>query len=135
MLQSIAQKLLEPINASAIVILGAMTFCWGLWVASPFWHTFGQAAVFNTLNEFFGEAFWGFAALCVGLAIIYGVVKPSYHSLRRGAFVGWLFWSVIAVLYLQGDWKNTAWVVSIWLATYCAFVWLNITVNKHYPPG
>lgn len=61
----------------------------------------------------------------------YGVARPSNNSLTIGAFVGFLFWLVIAVGYFAGDWKNAGGITSVAMAVYCAAIYLNLRVVNH----
>lgn len=132
MIQKLAQALLKPINTAAIIILAGLTFTWGVWVASPFWNTFTTAPIFADISSMAGEGVWGLIAMLVGVLMARGVFKPSYINLLIGSITGFFFWLVISFLYFTGDWQNTGGLVSAWLAVYCAFIWLNIVVNKPF---
>ena len=126
----IAKALLKPINTSAVILLGVYTTVWGLWVANPFWTVFSQAPLYSTMASIMPEWAWGSIAILCGLVIVYGVLKPSYKTLTRGALVGTWHWATIAVLYFIGDALNTGGITSLTFAVYAAFVYLNIRVNK-----
>jgi hypothetical protein len=124
--------MLKPINTAAIIILGAYTILWGLWVANPFWTVFDQAPIYNWMMQVMPEWIWGVVAILVGLLMVYGVLRHSYKSLVTGALVGYFHWLVIALMYFGGDWQNTGGVTSFIVAIYCGFIWLNITKNKEH---
>lgn len=129
----LAAALLKPINTSAVILLGVYTTVWGLWVANPFWEVFARAPLYNAMNSLMPEWAWGCIAIVCGLVIIYGVLKPSYSTLTRGAQVGTWHWLAIAVLYFVGDVYSTGGITSLTFAVYSAFVYLNIRVNKVIP--
>ena len=77
------------------------------------------------------EYVWGLIAMTCGGFMIYGVVRHSFQSLTKGAFAGTLHWLIISAAYLLGDWQNTGGLTSLMIAAYCAFVWLNLMMNKN----
>jgi hypothetical protein len=128
-LKRLLREILAPINTAAIMILGVFTVLWGLWVFVPFWDVFSRAAAFHyflILPEFF----WGGVAISAGMAMVYGVLKSSYKSLTTGAMVGFFHWFVICVFFFAGDWQNVGGVTYMMISVYCAFIWLNLRVNK-----
>lgn len=128
----LATELLRPVNTAAIIILGAYTTLWGLWVANPLWTVFDQAPLYNWMMQVMPEVIWGIIALCVGMLMVYGVIQHSYRSLTTGAFVGYFHWLIIAIMYFGGDWQNTGGITSLVVSIYCAFIWLNITKNREH---
>jgi hypothetical protein len=130
MTKNLARKFLAPINVSATIILGAYTVLWGLWVANPFWTVFTQADIFNVLADIGGEYLWGILAIVMGTITVYGVIKPSYGNLTRGAFSMFFQWLTVGICYFLGDWQNTGGITGIMLAVYAAFIWLNLRVNR-----
>ena len=125
-----ATALLKPVNTAAIILLGAYTTLWGIWVASPFWEVFSRAPLYSWMNAVMPEIFWGLIAIAVGILMIYGVLRHSFLSLTAGALVGYFHWLVIAIMYFGGDWQNTGGITSFIVSLYCGFIWLNITKNR-----
>lgn len=123
-------KLGNPINTAAVVILGVYTFIWGLWVGNPFWDAFSRADLFTALSSVFPELVWGIFALSVGSIMFYGFIRPSYRTLTRGAWAGFVHWLIIAGGYFAGDWQNTGGITALMIAVYCGFVYLNLRVNR-----
>lgn len=125
--------LLKPVNQAAIVILGAYTVLWGIWVALPFWNVFDSAPLFIPLSHAFpAEWMCGVLAIVCGLSMIYGAYKRTYAPLIIGSFIGTLFWFVIMLFYFVGDWHNTGGISALTFCLYAAYVHLNIKVNhKH----
>lgn len=124
------KSMYKPINTSAVSILGLFTLGWGAWVASPFWHVFDSAKMFQYM-AFLPEWLWGVVAIAAGLAIIYGAVRRSYRSLITGATIGALHWFMISMLYFAGDWQNTGGITVAAFALYSAFVRVNLKVNRN----
>lgn len=128
---AIARVFNKPLNTSAAIIMGGYTLLWGLWLVSPWWDVFNRAPLYSWLEDVVPyESFWGGVAICVGLAIIGGVVENTYRALLAGAFLGWLHWEIISVGYFLGDWRNTGGITAMMIAAYCAFVYLNVRVNR-----
>jgi hypothetical protein len=110
--------------------MGVFTVLWGLWVGNPFWETFDEAKQYHWLQQVAPEWLWGSIALVAGTIMIYGVIRDSFKSLSIGSLVGTLFWGVIATGYYIGDWEDTAGLTKTMIALYCAFIWLNIRMNR-----
>jgi hypothetical protein len=125
-----AKRLSQPINTAAIVIMGIYTFVWGLWVGNPFWSTFAESKQFDWLGQVAPEWIWGFTAGVVGVVMCYGVVRNSFHSLSFGSFIGSIYWGIIATGYYIGDWRDTAGLTKTMICLYCAFIFLNIRMNR-----
>jgi len=128
--ERLAERLLEPLNPSLIVIFGVYTVVWGLWILCPFWDVFVAAPLYATMAGIGSEYIWGTIATACGLIICRGALKPSYRNIQLGALVGFFHWLVIATLYFMGDWTSTGGITSATFALYSAIVWVNIKVNK-----
>lgn len=124
--------MLQPINTAAVILLGLYTTAWGFWVGNPFWTVFDQAPLYDLMQRLAPEWGWGLLALCVGILMVYGVIRHSYRSLITGALVGYFHWLLIAIMYFGGDWQNTGGITALVIAIYCGFIWLNITKNKEH---
>lgn len=129
-LDKIARGLLRPINTSAVIILALYSILWGLWVINPFWTVFDGAEIYSLLYDLGGEVFWGAAAIIGGCVTAYGVIKPSYLTLTRGAYVMFFLWLTISILYFLGNWMGTGGITAGTFAFYAGFIWLNLKVNK-----
>lgn len=119
-----------PINTSAVVIMAFYTMLWGFWVGNPFWDVFTKAALYSDMAAAAAESVWGIVAFVSGLVMLYGVLRPSYESLARGAFTGAVHWLVVGCFYLFGDWHNTGGITALMVSIYCTFVYLNLRVNR-----
>jgi hypothetical protein len=129
-LEKLALSLMKPINPSIIIILGLYTMIWGFWIFNPWWSVFSQAQLYSSMAVIGGEWLWGSIAIVAGMVITRGAVKPSYFNLHVGAFVAFLHWFTIAVLYFMGDWTNTGGITALTFAIYAGIVWINIKVNR-----
>ena len=129
MFDRLARGLLAPLNTGAIIILGVYTLVWGLWIANPWWTVFSQAPLYSAMHSLAPETFWGVVAMAAGSTMIYGVLKPSYKTLTRGAYVAGFHWLIVSILYFMGDWMNTGGITSFMLAIYALFVYLNVKIN------
>lgn len=125
----VARGLRKPINTAAISIMGIYTFLWGLWLALP-WPTFNTGPVYNVMSTLGPEIVWGVAAMCIGAVIIWGVTSQTYKALLRGALAGFYYWLVISVFYMLGSWSADGWINAFMVSVYCAFVAINLRVNK-----
>lgn len=131
--EKIAVSILRPINPSLIIVLAIYTIFWGLWLANPFTHVFGAAAIYSAMSALLPEVVWGGIAIASGLLIMRGALKPSFSNLQIGAFVGFFHWFIIGILYLMGDWINTGGITALTFAIYSAIIWVNIKLNRsHY---
>ena len=126
----IARNMRRPINTAAISILGTYTFLWGLWLTMP-WSTFNRGPIYDLMSILAPELIWGISAMVIGGIIMYGVSKNAYAYLRRGALIGFYYWFIIAAFYALGSWQSTGWINSAMVAIYCAFVSLNLRINKN----
>lgn len=61
----------------------------------------------------------------------YGVVRQSYGSLTRGALAGFFHWFIICIFYFMADYQNTGGITALMLAMYCAFIYVNLRVNRY----
>lgn len=124
-----ARGLRKPINTAAISIMGVYTFVWGLWLALP-WQTFVRSPIYDLMSNLAPELVWGIAAMCIGAVILYGVWNSTYKALLRGALAGFYYWFVVSGFYLIGSWESVGWINAFMVAVYCAFVAINLRVNK-----
>lgn len=132
--QKLARALLLPINPAVVVLLGFYTVLWGFWVANPWWTVFTQAPLYSEMAAIAPfaippEIFWGCLAMFAGAVIIYGAVNRSYRSLSIGSSVVWWHWCMISILYFLGDFASTGGITAAMMATYGAFLWVNLRVN------
>ncbi|QNN98295.1 membrane protein [Streptomyces phage LilMartin] len=125
----VARGLRKPINTAAISIMGVYTFMWGLWLALP-WPTFNTGPVYGLMASLAPEIVWGVTAMCIGTLIIWGVASQTYKALLRGALAGFYYWLVISVFYMLGSWSADGWINAFMVAVYCAFVAINLRVNR-----
>jgi len=123
-----AHALLKPINASTTILLAVFTMLWGAWLLGT-WSVFGAAHTFDGMREIAPEWAWGITAVVVGVAVLYGALRPSYGSLMRGTAASGAFWLCIGLTLFLSDWRNTGGLTYTFIATYSWFAYLNIKVN------
>lgn len=128
--EKLISALLRPVNGAAVVILGAYTFVWGLWVASPFWEVFTRAELYGALSILAPEVFWGILAIFCGVVIMWGAWKRSEQALIVASLVGGWHWAMIAFFYFLGDVTNTGGITSLTFSIYAVYTYLNLKVNS-----
>jgi hypothetical protein len=121
----------RPINRFTAAALSTYTMLWGVWLSNPFWQVFNQSPLYRWMADVASETVWGLGAVSVGVIMLYGVIRSSKKSLTIGAFVGFIHWLLIAVGYFAGSWQNTGGITSIFMATYCGVIYLNLRVVNH----
>ena len=126
-----AKAMLVPVNPSAVLILGVLTFVWGFWVANPWWEVFSHAQVYSVLDNL-PEWCVGLLAMTTGAVTCWGAIRGKPPAVYIGAAVAGWYWLMISVCYFVGDWHNTGGIVSLFLSIYCGFIYLNIHVNDRY---
>lgn len=129
-LERVALGLAKPINPYSVVILGAMTFFWGLWIVNPFWDVFSHAAIFSKAAEFAPEWAWGTWATASGAFTLFGIFSARYKCLISALSVLMWHWWTIAGFYWWGDWQNTAVLTYSFVALFSTYAWLNMKLNK-----
>lgn len=129
-IEKVQEALYRPINTAAISILGLFSILWGLWVANPWWTVFDRAGVFGFMTVLMPEWLWGSLAILTGAVMMFGVVRNSYKSLRRGSLAGFYFWLFGSINFFLGDWQNTGGVTLLMIAIYCGYIALNLWVNR-----
>jgi hypothetical protein len=125
----IARGMRKPINTAAISIMGAYTFVWGLWLALP-WATFDKSVAYGLMSNLAPEPVWGVVAMVIGALILWGVGSQTYKSLLQGALGGFYYWFVLTGFFMLGSGSALEWINAFMVAIYCAFVAINLRVNK-----
>lgn len=126
-IQQFFTTLLQPINPAFTSVLGMLGVVWGCWVASPWWNVFESASAFQSTR--LPEWFFGSLAILVGVAVIYGSLRPSFYSLAIGSGLASAFWFWVSLSLLIGDWSNTGWVTYFFVSVYGTLIYLNVRVN------
>lgn len=70
--------------------------------------------------------------MIIGCFMLRGVWKQSYRALHTGAAAGFYYWFIIAVFYILGSWQSVGWINAFMVSVYCAFVAINLRVNKKF---
>lgn len=126
MLDKMAKRMLGPINTAGISILGAFNMLLGLWIMLPF-DSLGLGAMFPEWSI-------GLTLIIVGVLITVGSVIEKYVLLAIGASTSFYYWFFATVGAVLVSWQNTAWIFSLMIACYSAFVAANVKVNRKNLP-
>lgn len=132
---------MAPISQATILILGAYTALWGLWLVNPFWTVFSQAGLYSQMAAIMPEWCWGSIAIVAGIGMVLGALKGSadtkhplirYRTMTFSAMTGCLHWLVIGILYMAGDIFSTGGITSLTFAIYAAYIYVNIRITQGY---
>lgn len=129
MLKTVAFGLLRPINKFSPVLLGMFTSLWGLWLISPFWHTFTTAPLWSKMHEFAPEWAWGTWSLTAGMLVSWYTATEQHVAQARALCFIVFHWLAVGWLMWFGDWKNTGGLTYSAIALYAAFLFLNVRIN------
>lgn len=122
-------NLMRPINTTVTVLLGLLTFFWGLWVLCPEWSVFGSADVYMKMEDFAPEWAWGTWSLVAGALQVVAALREDYKFLAHSLeFIAW-HWFVVALAMWVGDWQNTGGLVYTTVCLYSVFSYLNVKLN------
>jgi len=125
----IALGLLKPVNPYGSLILGLLTFAWGIWIAIPAWAVFDSAPLFSRINQIAPEWAVGIFAVAVGIALMISVVKGSFKCLSAVLVACAWYWTITSGLMWWGDWRNTGGLTYSFIAIYSIYLHLNIKMN------
>jgi hypothetical protein len=79
-----------------VLILGLGMLVWGVWVMLPF-ASFALEA-FDLMLNLAIEEFWAGLFIFAGSTMTFGTITGNIEWIRWGAFLGFLLWTIIAVL-------------------------------------
>lgn len=125
----VRKAFLKPMNRMAASIIGVYNILWGAWILSPFWDTFPVSHHYDAMWHIAPEIVWGGLSVLIGMGIVFGAVTDRIKHVIFSANVGFYYWLCLTLLYLLGAWQGTAWITSLMLCTYYAFIALNLKVN------
>jgi hypothetical protein len=109
-----------------ILAIGMMVY--GITLLLPT-HVFAGSAAFALMAQLGSENLWGGIMLAGGAQLLVGVVRKSIESLRRGAFIGFILWGLLAVLGTITDPTGTGLAVRGTLALMHAYMYLQVKIN------
>lgn len=128
-LEKFASGVLAPMNPYVSVVLGLLTFVWGLWVLLPFWDVFTRADVYIKALEFAPEWAWGAWATTTGASILVGIYYAHARPLALALGAVTWHWFTVAGMLWWGDWQNTAGLTYTFIGVYSVLAYLNVRVN------
>lgn len=115
-------------------ILSLSLMLWGMWVANPFVTTF-QNPVYDVMTVVATEIAWGVTFIFAGLNLLYGTVKGSAEAVRRGAFLGWMLWVLVSVMYGMAEPAATMVVTNFCLALMHGWVFIQAKIHPELLTG
>lgn len=128
-LRSIFVNLMKPINTTVTVLLGVLTFLWGLWVMSPWWSVFGSSTLYARMSEFAPEFAWGAWATVAGFIQLTAALRGNMKFLTQSLeFIAW-HWFIVALTMWFGNWQNTGGLTYSVVCLYSVFCYLNVKLN------
>lgn len=127
--ERLAEGVLAPMNPYVSVVLGLLTFSWGLMVLNPAIDTFTRAAVYSEVLYFMPEWAWGLWATVCGLGILLGIFYAHSRPLACALGSTVWYWFTISGFFWWGDNHNTAGLTYGFIAIYALLAYLNIRVN------
>lgn len=128
MIDALAKRLSLPNSSGTLTFVAVYTFIWGIWTLV--FQSFHFAKVYSWLLELGDERFYGTSAIIVGLAMAGTILKDRFPWTTYGAMLGFIFWGLVGVGYLLGDYHSTGAVTAIGLSAYSGYAYLNIRLNQ-----
>ena len=127
MFDTLAKRMLQPVNTSVISIMGVFNLLLGTWLALPF----------KSLGKYDQsiELSIGAILITIGAIIVYGALRERISTLGTGAIVGFIFWIIATGLAVVTHFTATDWIFTLMISVYHGFVGLNILVNNRNLPN
>lgn len=127
MFDSLAKRMLQPVNTAVISIMGVFNLLLGFWLILPFKSLgkYDQSIEFSI----------GVLLFMIGSIIVYGALRERISTLGTGAIAGFIFWIVATGLAVVTRFTATDWIFTLMIAVYHGFVGLNILVNNRNLPN
>lgn len=127
MFDSLAKRMLQPVNTAVISIMGVFNLLLGFWLILPFKSLgkYDQSIEFSI----------GVLLFMIGSIIIYGALRERISTLGTGAIAGFIFWIIATGLAVVTRFTATDWIFTLMIAVYHGFVGLNILVNNRNLPN
>lgn len=125
----VIKGLIKPINPYASIILGAMTFIWGLWLLNPFWDVFDSAPIFRLMTGLAPEWVWGLAGSIAGLSLIICNLRRDLIGIAAGLWLVSWFWGTVSLMMWLGDYKNTGGLTYSFICLWSNYAYVNVKIN------
>jgi hypothetical protein len=115
------------------LILGFGLLAWGVWVALPFLAFHG--AMYSLMLHLASEFFWGCMFMFSGISMLYGVWKGDIEWIRRGSFLGFALWFIIAMLGFYAEPTAVTIVTRNIIALLHAWLYLQVKIHPQLITG
>lgn len=115
------------------LILAIGMLVWGLWVFAPF-DAFTTSS-FALMSKLGSEYMWGALMTFGGATLITGVITKDVEWIRRGAFIGFILWAILAVLGTVSDPTATGFAVRGTLAFMHAYMYMQVKLHPELISG
>lgn len=125
----LVDRLQESTHAGNLIFVALYTIIWGLWLL--LFDVFQASSLYSWLSNIGDEKFYGIAAIITGIAMATTILRNIFPWTAYGAFLGFLFWGLIGIGYLLGDYRSTGALTALGLSGYSSFVYLNIRLNQN----
>lgn len=122
----------SPTRGTALILAVGM-LAWGVWVLLPYVSFTG--AVYTLMGQLANEEVWGGLFAFAGLTMGFGVWTTNIEWLRRGAFIGFALWTLVAVLGVIAEPTATAVVTRAIIALMHAWVYVQVNVHPELVSG
>lgn len=106
---------------------------WGIWVGLPF-VSFGVPA-YAIMGRLATESIWAAMFVYGGFSVLLGTFTKDIEWIRRGTFVGFLLWMVVAILGCIADPTATAVVTRSVIALMHAWVYVQVKLHPKLITG
>jgi hypothetical protein len=92
------------------VIAFTIAIVYGIWYLMP-WDLFRVSSTYNDMRALLSEDAWGWIFIIVGVVQWYGWFRSWRNYRRRAALYGVVFWSIIWILTVHGNWRGAGTVI------------------------
>lgn len=122
----LVNKLLAPVNATVISILGLGQVLTGFWLILPYdsWMLYTATMI--------PEPVIGSILLVIGLGITTFSLLLNLKALQWSSTAGYLFWFMTTIAMFIVHMSGTGWIFSLIFAVFCFIISLNIRVNRKW---
>ena len=115
------------------LILGLGLLIWGLWVVFP--GTSFTSPVYTYMLELAKEAVWGAMFAFAGITTLVGVWIKDIEWIRRGSFLGFLLWGLVAGLGLVAEPSGPVVVTRLIIALMHAWIYMQVKIHPQLISG